>query len=160
MTRSGRRLPIVALGFLSAVVFFVQLAHAATVAIDFESIPGPDGEYGTTDDESAPTCGPGPFSICSFRSSLYSSHQITFSSGTPFQGAFFPGSDSSNHYISSTPLIASLSVPVNEISVTSYSFWTAVLWAFDASDNVIASGILINPAPGPGGSALLGTLRV
>jgi hypothetical protein len=128
------------------------------VAISFEVFPGPDGEYGTPDDEPTPICGTDPLSICSFSSSNYSNNQVVFSSGTPFQGGFFPGSDSSNHYISSTPLIANFTSPISGISVTSYSSWTAILYAFDALNNVIASDVLTNTTQG--NEALLGTLKV
>jgi hypothetical protein len=143
---------------IASVLGVASVGYAAIITITFEQLPGPDEAYGTPDDEPAPSCGPGPLSFCSFPISHYSSQEATFSSGTPFQGAFFPNSDPTNHYISSSPLIVAFSEPVHGISVTSYSFWTAVLWAFDASNNVIASDVLTNPTPG--GEALLGTLRV
>lgn len=133
--------------------------HSSTININFEFFPGPDGKYGTPDDEPAPVCsGSSSSNICDFSSSLYSNNQITFSSGTPFQGKFFPSKDSNNHFISSSPLVARFSLPVNGISVTSYSSWTAILWAFDASNNVIASDILVNPTQG--NRAFFGKLMV
>ena len=83
---------------------------------------------------------------------------ITFTSGTLFEGSFFPDSLPTNHYISSTPPDATLSRLVTGISITSYSFWTATLYALDESNNVIASDTLTNP--NAGSAPFLGTLNV
>jgi hypothetical protein len=133
--------------------------RSSAIKINFDFSPGPDSKYGTNDDEPAPLCsGSSGLNICDFSSSFYSNNQIKFSSGTPFQGNFFPGKNSNNHFISSSPLIASFSLPVNGISVKSYSNWTAILWAFDASNNVIASDVLVNHTQG--NRAFFGKLMV
>ena len=150
----------VVLALVASVVlnFASSAVEADMIRIDFESFPGPDGILGSTDDIPAPDCGPGPFSFCGPLSSEFSSVGLTFSSGTLFQGNFFPGSSPSNHYISSSPPNVTLSVPVFGISIESYSFWTGVLTAFDMLDNVIATDVLENPDEGM--SFLAGTLSV
>jgi hypothetical protein len=128
----------------------------ANTAIDFEHLPGPDGILGTADDVPTPNC---PGSICGPPlTNEFSSIGITFSGGTLFQGGLFPGSSPNNHYISSTPLDVTLSVPVFGISIISYSYWTAVLTAFDELNNVIGTAVLTNPNEGV--TPLLGTLSV
>jgi hypothetical protein len=146
---------------MCAVVMVVSMAlvhpmvGADTITIDFEALPGPDGRLGTPDDLPTPPC---PTGICERLSTEYASAGLTFTSGTLFQGGFFPGTEASNHFVSSTPLIATFSLPVYEISLTSYSFWTAILWAFDAANQVLASDVLVHPAAGL--QPFLGTLHV
>jgi hypothetical protein len=141
-------------------VVIIGLAHpmvrADTITIDFESFPGPDGRLGTPDDVPTPACPTGGF--CGPLSSEYASAGITFTSGTLFQGNFFPGTEATNHFISSSQTIATFTLPVYEISLTSYSFWTAILWAFDSAGQVLATAVLVNPAAGS--QPLLGTLHV
>src|SRR4029453_6502567 len=48
--------------------------------------------------------------------------------------------------------------PARIISITSNSYWTATLTAYDASDNVIGTSVLTHPSPGS--YLLLGTLTV
>ena len=147
---------------LNLTVFFVLGFFAipipatnAEITIDFEYFPGVDGILGTADDVPTPNC---PGGICFPLSNELSSLGLTFSSGTLFQGNWFPGSSANNHYISSSPLNVTLSVPVFGISIESYSFWTSVLTAFDTLDNVIATVVLTNPDEGVNLS--LGTLSL
>jgi hypothetical protein len=132
------------------------MAAEGPVFIDFERFPGPDGIIGTADDIPAPSnCHLG---VCSLLSNEFSSMGITFTRGTLFEGNFFPGSLPTNHFISSTPPDATLSRLVTGISITSYSIWTATLYALDENNNVIASDTLTNP--NAGSAFLLGTLNV
>lgn len=134
------------------------MAAEGPVLIDFERFPGPDGIIGTADDIPAPSgCTVGP---CVHRllSNEFSSMGITFTRGTLFEGNLFPSSLPTNHYISSTPPDATLSRLVTGISITSYSFWTATLYALDENNNVIASDTLTNP--NAGSAFFLGTLNV
>lgn len=144
--------------FLFAVIA-PAMAADGPVFIDFERFPGPDGIIGTPDDIPAPSnCAPPPIGICGTLSNEFSSMGITFTSGTLFQGSFFPGSLPTNHFISSAPPDATLSKCVTGISITSYSVWTATLYALDENNNVIASDTLINP--NAGSAFFLGTLNV
>ncbi len=129
-------------------------AAAATITIDFESFPGPDGLLGTPDDVPAPACDLG---ICYELSDEYASAGVTFTSGTLFQGGFFPQSSPQNHFISSSPPDALLSRAVHEITIDSYSVWDAVLYGLDDLDQVIAADLLVNPDPG---SFFFGRLRI
>jgi len=126
--------------------------------IDFEHYPGPDGLLGTADDvptpgcPAAPPCLEGPVAALTTQ---YASVGITFSQGTlHYAPSFWPGHD---HFISSTPPIASFSVPVRQVSITSYSAHNATLTAYDASNNVLGTSVLTNPSPG---SFYLGTLSL
>ncbi len=132
------------------------MAADGSVLIDFEAFPGPDGIIGTADDVPAPShC---PSGVCGPLSNEFSSMGITFTRGTLFEGSLFPSPAPTNHYISSTPPDANLYRLVTGISITSYSFWTATLYALDENNNVIASDTLTNP--NAGSSFLLGTLSV
>jgi hypothetical protein len=131
------------------------MATDGPVLIDFERFPGPDGIIGTADDIPAPTC-PGGF--CGLLSSEFSGTGVTFTGGTLFEGGFFPGSLSTNHFISASPPDAIVSRLVTGISIRSYSFWTATLYALDENNNVIAANTLTNP--NAGSAFLLGTLSV
>jgi hypothetical protein len=131
-----------------------------TVTIDFERFPGPDGILGTVDD-TFPACNtPGCTNLCPCESlnSQFAGIGLTFTSGLLLQGDLFPGSSSSNHFVSSSPPDATFSIPVTGISITSYSFWTATLYALDDANNVIASNTLTNP--NAGSAFFLGTLSV
>ncbi|HEV8608841.1 MAG TPA: hypothetical protein VGS98_02060 [Thermoanaerobaculia bacterium] len=130
-------------------------ATDTSVTIDFERFPGPDGMLGTGDD-TFPACDTN--GICELLVSQFAGMGITFTSGLLLQSGLFPASSSSNHYVSSSPPDATFSIPVTGISITSYSFWTATLYALDEADNVIASNTLTNP--NPGSSFFLGTLSV
>jgi hypothetical protein len=145
----------VCLGF--ALLGLSSGAAQAQVTIDFERFPGPDGILGTADD-TFPVCNVPVNSPCEPLGSHFASMGITFTSGEIFQGGFFPGSSLSNHYVSSSPPDATFSVPISGISITSFSFWTATLYALDEADNVIASNTLSNPNAGSG--FFLGTLSV
>ncbi len=126
--------------------------------IDFEHYPGPDGRLGTGDDLPTPPCGPPPISICHPLSDDYASLGLHFSSGTLAQGDVFPGSDPSNHFLSSTPPDVTFTTPVYGVAIDSYAVWNAVLYALDEADQVIATDTLINPSAGTGSFA--GRLRV
>lgn len=139
-------------------VFAASVARSApdtSVTIDFERFPGPDGMLGNGDD-TFPACDVN--GICELLGSQFASMGILFTSGLLEQGAFFPGSSPSNHFVSSSPPDATFSMPVTGISITSYSVWTATLYALDESNNVIASNTLTNP--NAGSSFFLGTLTV
>jgi hypothetical protein len=142
--------------FLTCLVFCLAAlpARAQVTTLDFETYPGPDGRLGTADDLPTPACTP----ACAPIGASYAAAGISFNSGTLFQGAFFPGSAATNHYVSSSPPDVSLSLPVYGVSVRSYSTWDAVLYAFDAGGTLIATATLPNPAAGS--AFLLGTLSV
>lgn len=140
---------------VAALALTASLARGQEVTIDFERFPGPDGIIGTADD-TFPTCD--AHGVCESLGSQFASIGVTFTSGLLFQGALFPGSSSANHYVSSSPLDATFLVPVTGVSITSYSFWTATLYALDEANNVITSSTLTNPAAGS--SFFLGTLSV
>jgi len=150
-TRGGA---LIAVALLMTVVS-PALADDGTVFIDFEHFPGPDGIIGTADDIPAPTCN---LNICGPLNNQFASMGITFTRGTLFQGNFFPGSAPTNHFISSTPPDATFTRRVTGISITSYSIWTATLYALDADGNIIATNTLTNP--NAGSAFLLGTLSV
>src|SRR5438552_8015469 len=116
-----------------------------SVTIDFERFPGPGGILGTTDD-TVPTCD--MTGICENLGSQFASIGITFTSGLLERGALFPATTSSNHFVSASPPDAIFSRPVTGISITSYSVWTATLYALDGANNVIASNTLTNPNVG------------
>lgn len=126
-----------------------------SVTINFERFPGPDGMLGTADD-TFPACDLN--GICELLGSQFADMGITFTSGLLEQSGLFPGSSSLNHFVSSSPPDATFSVPVTGISITSYSVWTATLYALDEANNVIASSTLTNP--NAGSSFFLGTLTV
>jgi hypothetical protein len=134
----------------------VGAASADTsITIDFERFPGPDNVLGTADD-TFPACDTS--GICEPLSSQFSGLGVTFTSGLLLQGGLFPGSSPSNHFVSASPPDATFSVPVTGISITSYSFWNATLYALDESGNVVTSDTLINPTAGS--AFFLGTLSV
>jgi hypothetical protein len=145
------------LSLLSAMLVATSI-HAGTIGISFEAFPGPDGVLGTSDDIPASNCGGGIISICGPIGNDFSTMGIQFSSGTLFQGSFFPGTTSSNHFISSSPPDAIFSFQVHGISLLSYSLWSDVLYALDSSNNVIANNTLTNP--NSGSSFFLGTLSL
>lgn len=154
---------VVACMFLFAAIA-PAMAAEGPVFIDFERFPGPDGIIGTADDIAAPPAPPAP-SNCTvgpcpvaLLNDQFSSMGITFTRGTLHIGSLFPNSLPTNHFISSTPPDATLSRLVTGISITSYSFWTATLYALDENNNVIASDTLTNPSAGS--AFLLGTLNV
>lgn len=128
-----------------------------TLLIDFEAFPGLDGILGTVDDIPTPTYP--ELTPCLSLSSEFSSVGVDFSSGTLFQGAFFPGTSSGNHFVSSEPLDVTFSSSVHSVSVQSFSTWTAVAYALDSSGNILATDVLVHPTPGTG-TFFLGTLVV
>jgi hypothetical protein len=137
------------------------MAAEGPVFIDFERFPGPDGIIGTADDiptPPAPSSCTGGACPVALLNDQFSSMGITFTRGTLHIGSLFPNSLPTNHFISSTPPDATLSRLVTGISITSYSFWTATLYALDENNNVIASDTLTNPSAGS--AFLLGTLNV
>lgn len=113
----------------------------ASLLIDFETFPGPDGLLGTADDEPAPPC---PLAICRSLSTEYASLGLVFTSGGFGQADLFPGTGAANHFVTSSPLDVTLSKDTFFVSIDSYSAWTAVLRAFDAR------GQLIGTRTGPG----------
>ena len=126
-------------------------AEAGSIVIDFEHFPGPDGVLGTADDVP---------SVSGAIDTQFSTLGITFVPHGLIAFALFPGTTSSNHYLSdsnSLPLDATLSVPVFGVSIQSYSVWTETLYAFDAGNNILASNTL---TVGPCCSFLFGTLSV
>jgi hypothetical protein len=158
-------MPVAAMRQIAAGVCLVLFAAAGptiaagqSVPIDFEQFPGPDGIIGTSDDIPAPPCGGPSPALCFNLSNEFSSMGITFSSGSLFQGSFFPGTTPTNHFLSSSITDASFSRLVTGVSITSYSVWTATLYALDENNNVIASNTLTNP--NAGSSFFLGALSV
>jgi len=154
-----RNVAVVAYAFLVAATAPAIAANGA-LFIDFEQFPGPDGILGTTDDipPSCPSGAGSSITICHPLSNEFSSMGITFNSGTLAEGSLFPGTAATNHFVSSTPPDATFSILVTGITITSYSFWTATLYALDENNNVIASDKLTNP--NAGSSFFQGTLRV
>lgn len=118
-------------------------AGAATINIDFEHLPGADGVLGTADD--LPTAN----TFIDPIGEKFAAVGVHFTQGTLFQLSFFDGNPS-NHFISSTNPIVTLSVPVFGIAMDSRSYWDAKLTAYDAQGNVIAENILTNPQAGLG----------
>jgi len=144
--------------WLLSALLVVASVKAGTITISFEAFPGPDGVLGTNDDVPAPNCGGTVISICGPVGNDFSTMGIQFSSGALFQGPLFPGTTSSNHFISSSPPDATFAFPVYGISILSYSVWSDVLYAVDSSNRVIATNTLINP--NSGSSFFLGTLTL
>lgn len=116
-------------------------ASAGRITIDFEHTPGADGILGSADDI------PMPDTFIQPLRDQFSSIGLTFTQGTLLQSGFYDGNPS-NHFISSTSPIAVLSKPVTGISIESYSYWDAVITAYDINGNTIASNRLVNPNPG------------
>jgi hypothetical protein len=128
--------------------------------IDFEYYPGPDGLLGTGDDVPTPVCPPAACPVLVGLGGQYASIGITFSQGTLFYESppIYADPWFSQHFISSTTLAASFSVPVRRVSITSYSAWNVTLTAYDASNNVIGTSVLEHPSPG--GGFFLGTVSL
>ena len=135
----------------AAILLTSSHAQAAPIAITFEVFPGPDGIIGTADDI------PAPNQFLTPLNTQFSSLGLTFTQGSLLHGSFFDG-NALNHFISSTNPIGTLSTPVFGISIQSNSFWNATLTAFDASNHVLATDVLINPNAGT--SSLFGSLSV
>lgn len=131
-------LSCIKLAFASTVLA-AATASAATINIDFESMPGADGKLGTADD--VPMA---PAFVVPIRDEL-SAAGLTFTQGSIMQAGFFDG-NSQNHFLSSTSPIGTFSIPVFGISIESKSYWNARLTAYGASGNVLATST-IPPAP-------------
>lgn len=114
-------------------------ASAATINIDFESMPGADGKFGTADDTPM-----APNYVIWIRDQL-SPAGITFTQGSIMQAGFFDGNPQ-NHFLSSTNPIGTFSIPVYGISIESKSYWYATMTAYGASGNVLATSVL-QPSP-------------
>ena len=153
-TRTAKRALVVFASLLFASAL-PRPAGAQSVLVDFETFPGPDGVFGTPDDVPAPPC---PGGICGGLSNQFSSFGMTFSSGTLGTLPLFPGAPVTNHYITSSPPDATFTRLVGGISITSYSVWTATLYALDADGAILATDTLVHPSPGSG--FFLGTLSV
>jgi hypothetical protein len=134
---------------VALLVLFPRVGYAATITLDFERFPGPDGRLFTGDD-----IFPGAFTNLTTQ---FASVGIVFTSGTLFQDGFYDGNPA-NHFLTSSPIIASLTIPVFALSMESRSYWNATLTAFDAANRVLAQFTLPNPTPGV--SPLLGVLTV
>jgi hypothetical protein len=141
---------------LTAFVIILGAAPAAVRAnfiIDFERFPGPDATLGTADDVPAV----GNYILAGTNQfNPFSSIGVTFSNasspggGLPvFQADLFPGGGPDNHYLTSSPpaLTFSPTLPVYGVTAQSYSFWDAVVTAFDASGGILAR----NEFPSPNG---------
>lgn len=129
------------LSLLAAALCFSASASAATVTIDFETLPGADQVLGTADDTPTFEGEMGGFG------NAYSGIGVTFTRGLGFHDAFFDG-NADNHYVSSTDTTAFFSVPVFGIKLDSKSVWDATLNAFDAQGKLIASSTLYHPNEG------------
>jgi hypothetical protein len=124
------------------------------VVIDFETLPGSDGELGTSDDVAPPTS-----PTISGLSDQWAAVGVHFNRGSLFYSAQgFLGSGFENYYVSSQPMEGKFSAPVYGIAITSYSKWNAKLTAFDGDDRIMAVAKLWHPQPG--GPWHRGTLRV
>ena len=126
--------------FAAALLCAPGLAGADQLTLNFERFPGADGLLGTADDVFP---GPGLITL----GDQFAALGLTFTQGTLGQSSFFDG-DPSNHFITSTPPIAFFSTPVFGVAIESYSFWTATLAAFDASNNLLASVTIPNGTAG------------
>ncbi|MFK3740786.1 PEP-CTERM sorting domain-containing protein [Massilia sp. TN1-12] len=126
---------------LSLCSLLAMPAHAGQILIDFETLPGVDGMLGTADDT------PMPDTYLQPLRDQFSAIGLTFTQGSLLQASFYDG-NAANHFISSTSPIALLTKPVTGISIGSYSYWDAVLTAYDIDGNAIASSRLSNPQAG------------
>jgi len=124
-------------------LMFSGAAAAATITVDFESLPGADAVLGTTDDVPTQNTFIAPIG------ENYAAIGLHFSQGSLFQDSFFDGNPT-NHFISSTNPIGTFSVPVYGIEIDSRSYWNAVLTAYDIHGNILASSVLVNPIAGSG----------
>jgi len=77
----------------------------------------------------------------------FSSVGVIFAQGTLRQSEFFDGNPE-NHFITSTPPVAFLTVPVFGMTIESNSFWNATLTAFDANNAILGTATLLNATPG------------
>ena len=134
------------LAFASAILA-AATASAATIKIDFETMPGADGKFGTADDVAMEST-----FVTQIRDQLAPAG-LTFTQGSIMQWSFFNG-DEKNHFLSSTSPIGTFSIPVYGISIESKSYWKATLTAYGASGNVLA----VNTLPSTNGA--LGLLSV
>lgn len=126
----------------AALMLISGAAVAGTqVNIDFEHLPGPDGVLGTSDDVPTDNVYLQPLG------DKFASVGLTFSQGSLLQGAFYDGRPN-NHFISSTNPIGVFSVPVFGITIDSYSYWDAILTAYDVTGKVLAADELLNPNAG------------
>lgn len=155
-TCTAKRALVLSAGLLLASALPPPAGAQQSVLVDFETFPGPDGAFGTPDDVPAPPC---PGLICGGLTNQFSSFGMTFSRGTLGQTLFFPGAPATNHFITSTPPDATFTRSVGGISITSFSSWTATLYALDAQGAILASDTLVHPSPGTS-SPFLGTLSV
>jgi hypothetical protein len=120
-----------------ALTLMAGSASAATILVDFETTPGADGILGTADDLAMSN-----ENIRWIRNDL-SAAGITFTQGTLFVGSLF-GGNPGNHFLSSTNPVGSFSIPVFGISIESYSYWNATLYAYDANGAVLATSYVFN----------------
>jgi hypothetical protein len=134
------RTRIRALGLMLALVALPDVVKAERIVLDFERFPGPDGQLGTADDLT-----PGADLIRLMDE--FSSVGVIFAQGTLGQSEFFDGNPE-NHFITSTPPVAFLTVPVFGITIESNSFWNATLTAFDANNAILGTATLLNATPG------------
>jgi hypothetical protein len=116
-------------------------AHAGEILIDFETLPGADNVLGTADDVPTDNVFLQPLG------DKFKGAGVVFTQGTLFQSDFFDGNPL-NHFISSTSPIGYFTRAITGISIDSYSFWDAVLTAYDSQGNVLASNTLANPNAG------------
>src|SRR4051812_9698879 len=96
-------------GVVDLGVLAPRARQAAATAIDFDRFPDADGQLNTADDII-----PGPFT------NLTTDLGLTVANGTVLQGPVFDGNPA-NHFLASSPITASLTVPVLALSVGSYS---------------------------------------
>jgi len=135
---------------LASLLFAGTPAFASPISIDFEHFPGADGVLGTADDVATP-------STLTALNTQFSSLGLTFTGGAISQASFFNG-NANNHFIRSSAPSATFSVPVFNFSIQSNSYWNAVLTAYDALGNVLATSTLLNPNVGV--SPFFGVLSV
>lgn len=121
------------LSLLSAACFMAAPAYAGTLAIDFDNVPGADGQLGTADDQPLETPG-----YPRWIREDYAAVGVHFTQGSVTRGAFFDGNPS-NAFITSTPPEATFDMPVHGLSIDSYSLWNATLSAYDFNGNLLAT---------------------
>ena len=115
---------------------FHSAALGASIIIDLEHTPGPDNILGTADD--VPTRSPCGYGCLPLYSLGYSAVGVNFTSGDLYDGPWFPGSLSTNHFSSLGNPDATFSIPIYGVSVESFSFWSLTLYGFDNAGNVLA----------------------
>jgi len=129
---------------------------AGEIAINFETLPGPDGRLGTGDDIPMPGCPGAAGCLVTTLSNEFASMGVTFVNWPVFfePRAVSAGNvQTNNHTVTygsgaePRPEVR-LSVPVYRVSLTSFSVWSLRLDLFDTNGVSIGSTSLPHPNPG------------